>query len=233
MKITGNQVRADDGGWLNTSHRRRFWCLFVAAAVCGRVLPWRRTIREDNIPRRLFWNKGIELEHALHFIVLGMFTGSLRAQNWQLRCVAIDGHTRNIPQHICAKLHLMLTVVLISRPIGLWKKNVDEQAQLPSYNLITSLYWVAYKFPHFKFLVCFVVDENIQNIFSPTWKAPRDFSKSVSMGLILDTSWPTPIQELPKGLGCTRFKHMFRFCAEQKPFKFSVVAWTLFSSAEL
>ena len=32
MKITGSQVRADDGGWLNTSHRKRFRNLFVAAA---------------------------------------------------------------------------------------------------------------------------------------------------------------------------------------------------------
>ena len=72
-------------------------------------------------------NKGIELQHALHIwretIVLDMFTGSLRAQNWQVRCVAIDEHTRDIAQHIYAKLHLILTVVVISRPIGPWKSN--------------------------------------------------------------------------------------------------------------
>ena len=71
-------------------------------------------------------NKGFELKHALHIwretIVLGMVTGSLSAQNWQVRCIAIDGYTRDIAQHICAKLYLILTVVLISRPIGPWKK---------------------------------------------------------------------------------------------------------------
>ena len=70
----------------------------------------------------LVLNKGIELQHAFHIwretIVLDMFTGSLSAQNWQVRYVAIYGHTRDIAQHICAKLHLILTVVLISRPIG-------------------------------------------------------------------------------------------------------------------
>ena len=52
-----------------------------------------------------------------------MFAGLLRVQDWQERCVAIDGHTRDIAQHICAKMHLNLTVLLISRPIGPWKKN--------------------------------------------------------------------------------------------------------------
>ena len=126
MKITGSQVRADDGGWSNTSKRKRFRRLFVAAAVCDRALSWRRTMPDDNIPS-LVMNKGIELQQALHIwretIVLGMFTGSLRAQNWHVLCVAIDGHTRDIAQHICAKMHLNLTVVLISRPIGPWKKN--------------------------------------------------------------------------------------------------------------
>ena len=74
----------------------------------------------------LVLNKGIELEHALHIwretIVLGMFTGSLCVQNWQMRCVAIDRYTRDIAQQICAKLHLIFTVVLISRQIGFWKK---------------------------------------------------------------------------------------------------------------
>ena len=55
-------------------------------------------------------------------IVLDTFTSSLRAQNWQVRCIAIDRHSRDIAQHVCAKLHLILTVVLISRPIGLKKK---------------------------------------------------------------------------------------------------------------
>ena len=54
----------------------------------------------------LVLNKGIELQHALHIlqetIVLGMFTGSLCAQNWQVQCVMVDGHTRDIAQHICA-----------------------------------------------------------------------------------------------------------------------------------
>ena len=56
-------------------------------------------------------------------IVLGMLTGSLGAQNSRVLCVAIDGHTRDIAQHICAKLHLILTVVLISRQIGPWKNS--------------------------------------------------------------------------------------------------------------
>ena len=102
--------------------------LFVAAAVCGWVLSWRRTISENNIPSRLFWNKGIELQHMLHIwqetLVLGMFTGSLRAQNWQEQCVAINEHTRDIAQHICTKVFLIFTVVLISQPIGPWKKIV-------------------------------------------------------------------------------------------------------------
>ena len=55
-------------------------------------------------------------------IVLGIFTGSLRAQKWQVRCVATEGHTREIAQHIWAKLHLILAVVLISWPVGAWKK---------------------------------------------------------------------------------------------------------------
>ena len=54
-------------------------------------------------------------------IVLGMFTGSLCAQNWQVRFVVIGRHTRDIAQHICAK-HLIVTLVLISRPIGPWEK---------------------------------------------------------------------------------------------------------------
>ena len=75
----------------------------------------------------LVLNKGIKLQHELHIwwetIVLGMFTSSLRAQNWQVQCVAIDGHTIDIAQHLCAKLHLILTVVLISRPSDLKKKS--------------------------------------------------------------------------------------------------------------
>ena len=126
MKITWSQVRADDGGWSNTYHRKHFRSLFVAAAVCSRALSWRRTIPEDNIPRRLFWIK--ESNYSTHstFVArlyfLGMFT-CLRAQKSHVRCVAIDGNTRDIAQHICAKLHLILTVVLILQPIALWKKN--------------------------------------------------------------------------------------------------------------
>ena len=37
MKIKGGQVWAD-GGWSNTSHRKPFRSLFVAAAVCGQAL---------------------------------------------------------------------------------------------------------------------------------------------------------------------------------------------------
>ena len=74
----------------------------------------------------LVLNKWMELQYALHIcretIVLGLFTGSLGAQNWQVRCFAFGGHARDIAQHICAKLRLILTVVLVSRPIGSWKK---------------------------------------------------------------------------------------------------------------
>ena len=57
MKITGSQVQADDGGWSNNIHQKRFRSLSVAAAVYGWALSWRRTIPEDNIPRHLFWIK--------------------------------------------------------------------------------------------------------------------------------------------------------------------------------
>ena len=57
-------------------------------------------------------------------IVLGMFKCPLRAQNWQVRCDAIDGHTRDTVQHICTKLHRIITVVSISRPIGTWKNGL-------------------------------------------------------------------------------------------------------------
>ena len=101
------------------------------APCCSCSVRPNTVIKEDNTWRQrsssLVLNKEIELQYALHIwretIVLGMFTGSLRAQNWHVRCVAIDGHTRDIVQHICAKFHLSLTVVLISRPIGPWKKN--------------------------------------------------------------------------------------------------------------
>ena len=95
---------------------------FVAAAICSRALSW-RTIPEDNIPSRLFWIK--------ESIVLGMFMGSLCAQNWQVRCVTIDGHTRDIAQHLCTKLHMILTGVLISWLIRSWKKNSPHTGFLP------------------------------------------------------------------------------------------------------
>ena len=66
MKITGSQVRADNVGWSNTSHQKRFRSLFVAAAVCGRALSRRRAILEGNILRRFFLNKGTKLQHALY-----------------------------------------------------------------------------------------------------------------------------------------------------------------------
>ena len=77
-----------------------------------------------------FLNKKIELQHILHIwqktFILGMFMCLLCAQNWQMLCVAIDEHTRNIVQHICTKVHLILTVVLISRPIGPWKNSLPN-----------------------------------------------------------------------------------------------------------
>ena len=52
-----------------------------------------------------------KLNFSAHFtfgrvLFLSMFTCSLRAQNWQVRCYAIDGHTRDTSQYICAKLHM-------------------------------------------------------------------------------------------------------------------------------
>ena len=62
--------------------------------------------------------------YSVHFtfMVLCMFTFSLRAHNWQVRCDTIEGLTTDIVQHICAKLQLSFTIVLISRPIGPFKK---------------------------------------------------------------------------------------------------------------
>ena len=94
MKITGSQLWADDCGWSNTSHRKHFRSLFVAAIVSGRALSWKRTVPEDNIRRRLFWIKESNYTTHSHLsrnsIVLDMFTGSLHAQNWQLQCLAMD-----------------------------------------------------------------------------------------------------------------------------------------------
>ena len=91
MKITGSQVREDDGVWSNSSHRKRFRSLFVAAAVCGRVLSWIRTTPEHNIPRHLFWIK--ESNYSMPFTfggrllfrhVYGLTMRSeLTAANWR------------------------------------------------------------------------------------------------------------------------------------------------------
>ena len=123
MEITGSLVRADNGGWSNTSHRKRFRILFVAAAVRGRALSWRRTIPDVNIPRRLFWiNESNFSAHSTFGGRLYCFRHVYGLTTRSVRCVAIDGHTRDIAQHIWAKLNLILTVVLILRPIGHWKK---------------------------------------------------------------------------------------------------------------
>ena len=126
MKTTGSQVRADGGGWSNTSDRKRFRSLFVAATVCGGTLSWGRTIPEDIIPRRWFWIK--ESNYSTHSILGGrihclrhVYKLTTRSE-LTIQYVAIDWHTRDITQHICAKLHMILTVVLISLPIGPWKK---------------------------------------------------------------------------------------------------------------
>ena len=63
---------------------------------------------------------------AGYYIVLGMFTGSLRAQNYQVRCVAIDGYTRDIVQNICAKFHLILTVHSGPESKSSWKKLISS-----------------------------------------------------------------------------------------------------------
>ena len=101
--------------------------------LCCSCSIWPSTVmKKDNTWRQhsllLILNKWIKLQHALHFwqetlIVLGMFMGSPRARNWQVQCVTINGHTRDIAQHICAKHHLILPVVVISRTIGHWKKS--------------------------------------------------------------------------------------------------------------
>ena len=68
IKITGSQVRAADGGWSNTSHRKRFRSLFVATAVSYLIRP--SNIMKDNISGQhsssLVLNKRIELQHALY-----------------------------------------------------------------------------------------------------------------------------------------------------------------------
>ena len=64
IKITGSQVWADDGGWSNTFHRKRFRSIFIAAAEWGRAVSWRRTISEDNIPRRFLLIK--ESNYSTH-----------------------------------------------------------------------------------------------------------------------------------------------------------------------
>ena len=127
MKITGSLDRADDGGWSNTSQRKRLRILFVAAVVCGQALSWKRISSWGQQFSSLFLNEGIELQtHSTFGGRLYCFMhvyGLITRSELKVRCVAIDGHTRDIAQHICAKMHLNLTVVLISRPIGPWKKN--------------------------------------------------------------------------------------------------------------
>ena len=108
-------------------------------------MSWRRTIPEDNIARRLFLTK--ESNYSAHSTFderlywLGMFTGSLRAQNWQVRYVAIDWYTRDIAQHICTRLHPILTVVLISRPIGHEKNSLRKIAKIYKFSKLTKI-WI-------------------------------------------------------------------------------------------
>ena len=106
--------RADDGWWSNTSHRKRFRSLFAAAAVCGRTMYW-RTIPEDNIPCRFLWIK--QSNYSTH----STFGGRLYWFRHVYGLTTRSELTRDIAQHIWAKLHLILTVVVISRPIELWK----------------------------------------------------------------------------------------------------------------
>ena len=95
MKTTRRQVWADDGvDQILPIKNASGACLLQLHCVAehcheGRPIP------EDKIPRRFFWIKEPNysfrptLGGRLYF--LGMFTGSLRAQNWQVRCVAIEG----------------------------------------------------------------------------------------------------------------------------------------------
>ena len=127
MKIIGSQVPACDCGWLNTSHRKRFRSLFVAAVVCSWALSWRRTIPEDNVPRSLLWIKeSIYGTYSTFGRRDYSFRHVYRAHYMHRtdKCDVLRSTSiLDIVQHICAKLHLILTVVLISWPIGPWKKN--------------------------------------------------------------------------------------------------------------
>ena len=69
-------------------------------------------------------------------IILGVFTCSLCARNWQMPRDSFDVRTRDTAQHISAKLHLIFTVVLISRQIGPWKKIAYIQLYVPM-NVLT------------------------------------------------------------------------------------------------
>ena len=84
-------------------------------------------IKKDNTSGQhsssLVLNKGIELQHALHIagdsIVLGLFRA-----HYALRTATCDVMgILDIAQHIWAKLHLILTVVLISRNNRTLKEN--------------------------------------------------------------------------------------------------------------
>ena len=136
------------GGWwwvIKHFHQKCFRSLFVAATVCGWALSWRRTTWGQH-SLSLFLNKGMELQHALHnwqeTLFLGMFTDSLRPSELTVRSVAIYRYTRDIAQHICAKLHLILTVVLISWPIGPWKKIV----LIVLFIFISNSVWIRWSF---------------------------------------------------------------------------------------
>ena len=127
LKITGSQVREVDDVWSNTSHRKRFRSLFVAAAVCGRALSWRRTIPEDNIPRRLSEIK--ESNYSTHSAFGGRlsFLVCLRTQ-YALKTEKCDvwrsmGTLVTLRNTHEQRNLLILTVFIISRPIGPWKNN--------------------------------------------------------------------------------------------------------------
>ena len=117
-----NHRESSPGGW--------WWAIkhfppkMLQEPLCCSCSVWPRIYHEEGQhSSSLVLNKGRTPHLARDSIVLGMFTGSLHAQNWQMWCVVIGGHTRDIAQHICAKLHLILTVVLISQQTRPSKKD--------------------------------------------------------------------------------------------------------------
>ena len=124
-KSQGAKSGVNDGRWSNTSHRKLFRSLFVAAAVCDRVLLWRKTIPVDNIPRSLLRIK--ESNCSMHstfgrrlYSFRHVYKLTTHSELTSMMCCDHQVYERYSAIDICAKLHLILTVVLILQPIGSW-----------------------------------------------------------------------------------------------------------------